>query len=343
MVQRSENNLNNNVSSGVIVNGGNAGVINENQSHNNTNNGSNNTSATYLYYLMSNAIKATNGVNNHDADSIDSGTCSEDTSPIPPPLPKKTNKSTKVLLNGSVTTVVTENVRNNTHVHFSDSDESESSLSSIGSSSVNGQSPKVRFSLSYLPLPDSLLKDIRMTNTILRKATSTQGGDSGSDKINDEVVNGNENGKITIKLQDLTVTNGEYKPHSILKKTNNAQYYDNLAKPHVYEDDKFYNFHINERDTTPEMEDEVEEPEPVHETEETFAGFKEIQSGNSTIRSAKGTVRGVRNRVRNGIATFLKIQQHTAKVSFFLYMCESYLLSSHYCLTSSSLLVFLLF
>lgn len=316
MVQRSENNVNNNVGSGVVVNGGNIGVIHENQSHNNTNNGSNNTSATYLYYLMSNAMKATNGVNNHhhDGDSIDSGTCSEDSSPIPPPLPKKANKSTKVLLNGSVTTVV-ENIRNG-QVHFSDSDESESSLSSIGSSSVNGpssaQSPRVRFSLSYLPLPDSLLKDIRTTNTILRKATS-----QGSDFCG-EVMKGNENGKITIKLQDLTVTNGEYKPTSILKKTNNAQFYDNLAKPHVYEDDKFYNFHINERDTTPETEDDVEEPEPVHDTEETFAGFKEIQSGNSTIRSAKGTVRGVRNRVRNGIATFLKIQQHTAKVSFFL-------------------------
>lgn len=299
MVHRSENS------------GGNAGVVlNENQSHNSNNGGNNNTSATYLYYLMSNAMKATNRVNNHDADSIDSGTCSEDTSPIPPPLPKKANKSTKVLLNGSTTTIV-ENVRS-TQVHFSDSEESESSLSSIGSVSVNSpsteQSPRVRFSLSYLPLPDSLLKDIRTTNTILRKATA-QEGDTMS-----EVVNDNENGKITIKLQDLTVTNGEYK--SILKKTNNAQYFDN-PKPHVYEDDKFYNFHINERDTTPEGDDDIEEPEPepVHDTEETFAGFKDIQSGNSTIRSAKGTVRGVRNRVRNGIATFLKIQQHTAKVS----------------------------
>lgn len=298
-------------------------VINENnQSHNNNNNnGGNNTSATYLYYLMSNAMKATNAINNHDADSTDSGTCSEDTSPIPPPIPKKTNKSTKVLLNGSVTTVV-ENVRSG-HVHFSDSDESVSSLSSIGSTSVNGlsteQIPRVRFSLSYLPLPDSLLKDIRTTNTILRKATSQE--TETDDTISSDIVNENENGKITIKLQDLTVTNGQYKPQSILKKTNNAQYYDHLAKPHVYEDDKFYNFHINERDTTPETEDDMEEPEPVsHDSEETFAGFKEIQSGNSTIRSSKGTVRGVRNRVRNGITTFLKIYTSKVGCSLCFYM-----------------------
>uniref|UniRef100_A0A336N1S8 CSON008401 protein n=1 Tax=Culicoides sonorensis TaxID=179676 RepID=A0A336N1S8_CULSO len=291
------------------------------------NSNNNNTSATYLYYLMSNAMKATNGVhlNHNDADSIDSGTCSEDTSPIPPPLPKKTGKSTKILLNATDTSTVVENHNSlnmngrGNGVHFSDSEESESSFSSIGSGSVNGQistsqSPRVRFSLSYLPLPDSLLKDIRATNTILRKATQND------DENNDQLENSeNGNGKITIKLQDLTInTSGEYQPQSILKKTNHAQLYnDTMNKRHVYEDDKFYNFHINERDTTPDTEDEIEEAESVHDqSEETFAGFKEIQSGNSTIRSAKGTVRGVRNRVRNGIATFLKIQQHTTKVSF---------------------------
>lgn len=315
MVQRSENNNNNGNS--IVVTSNNAGVLNENQSYNNSNinhnnNGSNNTSATYLYYLMSNAMKATNGVNNHhhDADSIDSGTCSEDTSPIPPPLPKKMGKSTKVLLNGNVTAVV-ENVRN---VHFSDSEESESSLSSIGSSSHNpsiSSNPRVRFSLSYLPLPDSLLKDIRTTNTILRKATSSSSHDESHES--NEVKN--ETGKITIKLQDITLTNGEYKPQSILKKTNND--YEHNIKPHVYEDDKFYNFHLNERDNTPETEEDVDETESHHDTDETFAGLKEIQSGSSTIRSAKGTVRGVRNRVRNGIATFLKIQQHVTKVCFF--------------------------
>ncbi|XP_063706284.1 glutaredoxin domain-containing cysteine-rich protein CG31559 [Culicoides brevitarsis] len=246
-------------------------------------------------------MKATN---NQDADSIDSGTCSEDTSPIPPPLPKKLNKSTKVLLNGNSTTVI-ENTRN-MPMHFSDSDESESSLSSTSSI----QNARVRFSLSYLPLPDSLLKDIRTTNTILRKANE--------DKLmGSSVVSENDTGKITIKLHELTVTNGEYKPQSILKKTNNAQYYADSTKPHVYDDDKFYNFHINERDTTPDTDDDLDEAAvPVQNTEETFAGFRDIQSGNSTIRSAKGTVRGVRNRVRNGIATFLKIQQHTATQNY---------------------------
>ncbi|XP_062539050.1 LOW QUALITY PROTEIN: uncharacterized protein LOC134207344 [Armigeres subalbatus] len=52
----------------------------------------------------------------------------------------------------------------------------------------------------------------------------------------------------------------------------------------------------------------------VIDDDESFAGFKDLTSGTSTIRSNKGTVRGVKNRVRNGIATFLQMQQANIKV-----------------------------
>ena len=65
-------------------------------------------------------------------------------------------------------------------------------------------------------------------------------------------------------------------------------------------------FHINEKDDIP--------PNPVFE--EDFAGVRVLSrsepcssSSTSTIRSHRGTIRGVKNRVRAGIATFLRDQQ----------------------------------
>lgn len=78
-----------------------------------------------------------------------------------------------------------------------------------------------------------------------------------------------------------------------------------------YSGDDYLKFHINEHlsydlDACKVM---------IHdESDESFAGIKDLRSGTSTIRSAKGTIRGVKNRVRNGIATFLQMQQTTVKV-----------------------------
>jgi hypothetical protein len=78
-----------------------------------------------------------------------------------------------------------------------------------------------------------------------------------------------------------------------------------------YSDDSFYKFHINEH-----LGYELDACKMTHdESDESFAGLRDLQSGTSTIRSAKGTIRGVKNRVRNGIATFLQMQQTTVKVS----------------------------
>lgn len=74
-----------------------------------------------------------------------------------------------------------------------------------------------------------------------------------------------------------------------------------------YEDDRYYNFHVNElRDNNKSSNGE----HGVAENDECFAGYKIHDK--EAIRSAKGTVRGVKNRVRAGIATFL--QTPTSKV-----------------------------
>lgn len=80
-----------------------------------------------------------------------------------------------------------------------------------------------------------------------------------------------------------------------------------------YSNDSFYKFHINEHLSYDLNDCKM----MIHdESDESFAGIKDLRSGTSTIRSAKGTIRGVKNRVRNGIATFLQMQQTTVKVSF---------------------------
>ena len=58
-------------------------------------------------------------------------------------------------------------------------------------------------------------------------------------------------------------------------------------------------------------------------SEEDFAGSKspKISEGNLTIRSHRGTVRGVKNRVRAGIATFLR--DPCSKVSLFYFLLTS--------------------
>ncbi|XP_044573293.1 glutaredoxin domain-containing cysteine-rich protein CG12206 isoform X2 [Drosophila ananassae] len=96
------------------------------------------------------------------------------------------------------------------------------------------------------------------------------------------------------------------------------------GRPLQYEADRYYNFHVNEHDnfrsfgsssssasSSPEYESSGGYPPEA--PEDAFAGYGGKAPGNSTIRSAKGTVRGVKNRVRNGVATFLQLQQPNVK------------------------------
>lgn len=79
-----------------------------------------------------------------------------------------------------------------------------------------------------------------------------------------------------------------------------------------YSDDNFYKFHINEN-----LSYELDAFKMSHdESDESFAGLKDLRSGTSTIRSKNGTIRGIKNRVRSGISTFLQMQQTTVKVNY---------------------------
>lgn len=78
---------------------------------------------------------------------------------------------------------------------------------------------------------------------------------------------------------------------------------------YVYEDDRFYKFHLNE--CRNEVDSGGRGGNVVSDEDECFAGVKILER--DAIRSDKGTVRGVKNRVRAGIATFL--QQPMVKVS----------------------------
>lgn len=86
-----------------------------------------------------------------------------------------------------------------------------------------------------------------------------------------------------------------------------------------FENDSFYNFHINENNLSYLLN--KSEKSICDTNEDSFAGYRDLttayspMSGSSTIRSNKGTIRGVKNRVRNGIATFLQMQHANIKVS----------------------------
>ncbi|XP_046801781.1 putative uncharacterized protein DDB_G0286901 [Lucilia cuprina] len=106
------------------------------------------------------------------------------------------------------------------------------------------------------------------------------------------------------------------------------------SMPRTYEADKYYNFHVNEHDNFRSFGNNngsilgtslnasnggdslsISEYESKSLHDDVFAGYRDLRCGSntSTIRSSKGTVRGVKNRVRNGIATFLQLQQPNIK------------------------------
>jgi hypothetical protein len=128
------------------------------------------------------------------------------------------------------------------------------------------------------PLPTSLLMDIRSRSMI--KDESSSDDDQDHRDYSDLVLcNRDSDGQVTMNF---------------------------------YDHDKSYKFHINEHLTSALDACNLATHD---ESDENFAGYKDLTSRTSTIRSAKGTIRGVKNRVKNGIATFLQMQQTTVKVS----------------------------
>lgn len=86
-------------------------------------------------------------------------------------------------------------------------------------------------------------------------------------------------------------------------------------KNKIFENDKYISFHLNESVSNAKRSD-FDGSSAAAKDDDTFAGYKDVSAtvAPSTIRSSKGTIRGVKNRVRNGIATFLQMQQTNIKV-----------------------------
>lgn len=97
----------------------------------------------------------------------------------------------------------------------------------------------------------------------------------------------------------------------------------------IYENDKYISFHLNECVLNNEVTSGNAAAESVKD--DSFAGFRDVrqQQMASTIRSSKGTIRGVKNRVRNGIATFLQMQQTNVKVNYDYNLMKLMNINSH--------------
>lgn len=274
-------------------------------------------SPNYLYYMMTSGQFS-------PSDTLDSGTCSDlDTSGnsgcssgTTPPLktPDLHMKSTKLLMNSGLSYR-----HKNSSSTDPDSDGSESSLSCDSLNSAEYlllNEPPITLQGSRITklsfLPDSLLRDIRD-----RKNSSDTDISSNSekfttfaeiDKLSEKIDNLSEKIESNVLTFKKNVKNSlvDIKPM-----VDNLQ----VTPPTTpkFENDKFYNFHINEH-----KNGLVDRTEKI---DETFAGYKDVHntSAMSTIRSNKGTVRGVKNRVRNGIATFLQMQSNMKVSLLFMY------------------------
>lgn len=188
-------------------------------------------------------------------------------------------------------------------------------------------------------LPRSLLRDIRDHSMTISKNQShlEHHNDDDTNQCNDRYRNGNKtiivNSHVKCNSKSASSSNEPYKlnHHRNTSTNNDFDYlYAKVEKSvdplwrsmkkcenaSIYENDKYISFHLNEcvdngasasnRDSMDKTKDD-----------DSFAGYRDVRSSStaSTIRSSKGTIRGVKNRVRNGIATFLQMQQTNIKVS----------------------------
>lgn len=222
--------------------------------------------------------------------SGDSGTCSDveanahgSMSESPPPLPPKTYKLKMDSLKLSESTC--------SDASSTDSMQYHQLLSPELIRTVISNNKDTREE-SFV-LPTSLLRDIR--NHSLK--FDEDDNDSEVEEEEDEEE---------LNYSDIVICNNSISDGSSSKR-------DNRSDNEFYDDDKFYKFHMNENFSSLVSINDVQVG-GHDESDESFAGFKDLRSGSSTIRSAKGTIRGVKNRVRNGIVTFLQMQQTTVKV-----------------------------
>lgn len=273
------------------------------------------------------------------SDTLDSGTCS-DLDGTPPPLPKKKNASTVILPSsthnrtGSLTSSGAE----------VDSDDNESNISC---DSLNGEArdeyrmhetPKdveetvgVVEKLGRVTLANGLDDAIEESNGVHHQVSITELGctprspasvspsPSGTSSLSkasstprvrspDPAIEQNGQSASSPVIKECTYEERKQREQErIEQECVNAAQNRSTGHKYLYEDDRYYNFHVNElRGNNKNTNGE----HGATENDECFAGYKIHDK--EAIRSAKGTVRGVKNRVRAGIATFL--QSPTSKV-----------------------------
>lgn len=247
--------------------------------------------------------------------SGDSGTCSDvevngRTSESPPPLPPKSYKIKMEMLKLSESTCsdassASSSTTDSMQYHQLVSPELIRTISNASKDFIESPSPPPppTTRVSFI-LPTSLLDDIRNRSN---SSTMKFSHDNYDDDDEDEEDLRSEN-----DLMDDDELN--YSDIVICRNNSNSDFIkDNRNSDNeFYDDDKFYKFHINENFSSMNLD----VPNSTHEeSDESFAGIRDLRSGTSTIRSSKGTIRGVKNRVRNGIATFQQqMQQTTVKV-----------------------------
>lgn len=264
----------------------------------------------YLYYMGTRSEPCS------PSDTLDSGTGSDMENPPQRQVKVQTGKTKRFSATVRGSTADQGHSKHSESYNL-DSEESETSLScdSLNSSdlhrqliitSSNGYHPVAAGNAGHYIsdvsdehsiekigfLPHSLLRDIRD-----RSANRLSAGESDDGASQSEVSDVYNQDYVTVPI---VKTRG--RSHQCEKKI--------LPKNTGYENDKYYNFHINEY----VLDQIIKDQPPKSRDDDSFAGYKDIANGTSTIRSSKGTVRGVKNRVRNGIATFLQMQQSNVKV-----------------------------
>lgn len=232
--------------------------------------------SSYLYYIP-NTMRSSGQCS---PDTLDSGTCS-DMEATPPPLPKKMSKiPAPAGSSGSVSPVQQQGT---------------STPSGSPQPPVNGGTRHVR---------NGSVTDSEESESSLS-----------CDSLNCAEVLGDksESGKMLLPdslLKDIRKRSAEQDSEKMVDFTIDTMQRDDLEDEKdldpIYDTDRFYKFYINEY-----VQDPVTQGEPkIVDTDESFAGYRDIHSGTSTIRSSKGTIRGVKNRVRNGIVTFQQMQSN---------------------------------
>ncbi|KAG5666308.1 hypothetical protein PVAND_017859 [Polypedilum vanderplanki] len=239
-------------------------------------------------------------------DHLDSGTCSDvevnplcdqgkllTTSDSPPPLPPKGLKKKTIKLSESTCSDASSASSSSDSMQYQNQLISPHLIRSINNNKnksitmINGEESNI---ISFLPR--SLLHDIR-THTMKSFLRNELLSNDDDDEDNEEDSEQNESSAEETNYCDIVTYSSEKNDDKLLSD--------------FYDDDKFYKFHINENSSSIDNEGQNEE------SDESFAGYKDLLSTTSTIKSEKGTIRGVKNRVRNGIATFLQMQQTTVK------------------------------